>query len=94
MVDSSLKVGMPITIARLWRCDDIYMMMAADAETIEPRRVLKGTNGLATVPGKDVIEWFDDLCHEGMPHHVAVFEGHHADTLRRFARQIGIGWIG
>lgn len=93
VVNSSLKVGIPITIARLWRCDDSYHMMAADGETIQPKRELKGTNGLATIHGKDVIDWFDELCHEGMPHHVAVFPGHHADTLRRFARQIGIGWV-
>jgi L-fucose isomerase-like protein len=93
VVNSSLKVGAPITIARLWRCDDAYHMMATDAETIQPKRVLKGTNGLAAVPGKDVIDWFDDLCHAGMPHHVAVFPGHHTETLRRFARQIGVGWV-
>ena len=93
VVNSSLRIGMPITIARLWRCDDAYHMMAADAETIQPKRELMGTNGLAVVPGKDVIDWFDDLCHAGMPHHVAVFPGHHTETLRRFARQIGVGWI-
>lgn len=93
VVNSKLKVGIPITIARLWRCDDSYHMMAADADTIQPKRVLKGTNGLAVVPGKDVMNWFDDLCHAGMPHHVAVFPGHHSETLRRFARQIGVDWV-
>lgn len=93
VVDANLKVGIPITIARLWRCDDSYHMMAADGETIEPKRDLMGTNGLAKIEGKDVIDWFDDLCHEGMPHHVAVFPGHHAETMRRFARQIGVDWV-
>ena len=93
VVNASLRTGMPITIARLWRCDNAYHMMAADAETIQPKRELMGTNGLAVVPGKDVVDWFDDLCHAGMPHHVAVFAGHHTQTLRRFARQIGVGWV-
>ena len=30
--------------------------------------------------------WFDELYHHGMPHHVAVFFGHHTDLLERFAR--------
>ncbi len=93
VVDADLKPGIPITLCRLWRCDDAYHMMAADAETIPPRRALMGTNGLASVPGKDVVTWFDDLCHAGMPHHVAVFPDHHTETLRRFARQMGINWV-
>lgn len=93
VVNSKLKVSMPITIARLWRCDDRYHMMAADGETIEPRRMLMGTNGLAKVPGKDVMDWFEDLCHAGMPHHVAVFDGHHTATLKRLSRQMGLNWV-
>jgi len=93
VVDADIKVGIPVTIARLWRCDNAYYMMAVDAETIKPKRTLMGTNGLATVPGKDVMIWFDELCHTGMPHHVAVFPGHNTETMRRFARQMGIGWI-
>lgn len=93
VVESSLNVGMPITLARLWRCDDYYHMMAAEGETIEPRRALMGTNGLVEVTGRDVAEWFDELCHAGMPHHVAVFPGHHSEVFRRLARQIGVKWV-
>lgn len=93
VVDANIKIGIRITVCRLWRCDDTYHMMAADAQTIEPRRELKGTNGLAVVPGRDVMTWFDELCHAGMPHHVAVFPNHHTETLQRFARQMGIRWV-
>lgn len=94
VVNANLKAGSPITIFRLWHCDNIYHMMAFNAETIPPERELKGTNGLAKVLDRDVYEWFDELCQAGMPHHVAVFSGHHTKLLRRFARQMRINWLG
>ena len=45
-----------------------------------------GTNAVAELNDQNPHEWFEELCHRGMPHHVAVFEGHHADRLRRLAR--------
>ena len=55
------------------------------------RRFQKG-GGLAAIQDVDVHEWFESLCHEGMPHHVIVLPGHHADLLRRFARLMRVGW--
>ena len=52
-----------------------------------------GTNGLAQLSDRDPREWFVDLCHAGMPHHVAVFEGHGTALLRRFARSAGVEWL-
>jgi len=40
-----------------------------------------------------VMEWFDEMIHEGLPHHVLIARGHHRVTLKRFARQVGISWI-
>ena len=34
------------------------------------------------------------LLHAGMPHHVALFQGHHCEAFRRLARMLGVGWIG
>jgi hypothetical protein len=48
---------------------------------------------LAVIRDRDVRDWFDELCHQGMPHHVTVFAGHHADLLRRWARLLGIAWV-
>mgnify|MGYP000846062209 CR=1 FL=1 len=90
VVDANLRTGMPITLFRLWRCDDLYHLTTAEGTTIAPRRPLLGTNGLAEIPGVDVCEYFDQLCHAGMPHHVAVVEGHHARLFRRFAERSGI----
>jgi len=50
------------------------------------RRHLMGTNALVRLVDKSPREWFDELCHRGMPHHVAIFSGHHAALLQRFAR--------
>ena len=94
VLDANLKVASPITIFRLWHCDGEYSLMACDAQTIPPRRDLKGTNGLAAIEDRDVTEWFEDLCHAGMPHHVGIVAGHHAETMRRFARQMRIRWMG
>ena len=93
VVDANLRVGLPITIHRFWRCDQRYHLTAFEAETIPPKRLLKGTNGLARVAAGDVRERFDELIHAGMPHHVAISAGHHAETLRRFARLLNIEFL-
>jgi L-fucose isomerase-like protein len=90
VVNANLKADQPVTLFRLWRCDGRYLMMAQDAETEAPKRHLMGTNGLVRIKDRNVYEWFDELCHAGMPHHVAVFRGHHQKLLRRFARQANV----
>jgi len=94
VIDANLRAGMPITVFRIWRCDNVYHLAAFEGETIEPKRLLMGTNGLARIDGHNVCELFDELLHAGMPHHVAVSEGHHVATLRRFARLMGIDFVG
>jgi L-fucose isomerase-like protein len=90
VVDADLRAGMPVTLFRVWRCDGAYRLAAFEGTTLPPRRLLQGTNGLVSVPGADARERFDELCHEGMPHHVVVVCGHHAGTLRRWARLVGM----
>ena len=58
--------------------------------TEAPKRHLMGTNGLVRIIDRKVYEWFDELCYARMPHHVAVFRGHHQKLLRRFARQANV----
>jgi hypothetical protein len=93
VVDATLAPDRPITLVRLWRCDDAYRLMACEAHTAPPRRPLTGAHGLAIVEGRDVRQWFDGLCHEGMPHHLTVFQGQHVDLWRRLARLLGVQWI-
>ena len=93
VVNANLKADQPVTLFRLWRCDGRYLMMAHDAETEAPKRSLRGTNGLVRIQDRNIYEWFDELCHAGMPHHVAVLSGHHQKLLRRFARQTNMRWV-
>ncbi len=93
VVESTLKPDRPVTIFRLWHCDGRYLMTACDAETIEPRRHLMGTNGLVRLTDRAPHDWLIELCHAGMPHHVSVCRGHHVSLLKQFARVMGIEWI-
>jgi L-fucose isomerase-like protein len=94
VIDAQLAVDRPITLCRIWHCDGATHLMACDARTAAPRRKLTGAHGLAVVEDRSIPEWFDQLCHEGMPHHVSLVPGHHARLLRRAARQLGIRWAG
>jgi len=94
VVNASLKPDMPITLMRLWRCEGCYRMTAHQATTVAVRRELLGAHGVAALEDRDPMEWFDTLCHEGMPHHVILLHGHHAALLRRLARQLRLPFVG
>lgn len=93
VVEATIRAGMPVTLLRLWRCDGAYCLTAREGATIPPRRHLMMTNGLVRLERQDASAWFEELCHEGMPHHVALFQGHHEALLRRFARAIGARFV-
>jgi L-fucose isomerase-like protein len=93
VVEGTLRAGQPVTVFRIWSCDNGYRLAALEAETVTPRRHLMGNNGLARIDGGNMRRRFEALLHEGMPHHVAVFPGRHAATLERFARQTGMWFV-
>ncbi len=93
VVEATLREKMPVTIMRFWRCDGAYYLTAREGQTIKPKRHLMGTNGLVRLDQQDPREWFENLCHQGMPHHVVVFEGHSADLLKRLARALSIRYV-
>ena len=93
VIESTIKPDMPITIFRIWHCDAKYLMTAKHGITIEPKRHLMGTNGLARLTDCNPQEWFLDLCHAGMPHHISICQDHHAALLRQFAKTMNIQWI-
>jgi L-fucose isomerase-like protein len=93
VVDGSLRVDEPVTIARLFRVDDRYHLTAFEGQTIAPRRHITGNTALARVDGGNVRRRFDDLCHAGMPHHPVVFYGRHAEAFRRVARALDVTWV-
>jgi L-fucose isomerase-like protein len=85
VVEATIRANLPITVFRFWRLDGRYLFSAREGETVKPRRHLMMTNALARMKD-DPGEWFEELCHFGMPHHVAVVQGHHAAFLKRLAR--------
>jgi L-fucose isomerase-like protein len=93
VVDGPLRADQPVTIARLWRCDDRYMATAFQGRTVPPRRKLSGNQALVRADGGGVREWFDTLCHAGMPHHPILFQGDCRDAFRRLARMLRIDWV-
>ena len=93
VIDGELRLDEPVTVARLWRCDDQYHMMAFEGRTVPPRRKLTGNSGLVELTGGDVPQWFDALCHAGMPHHPVLFYGHHRERFRRLARLLNVQWL-
>jgi hypothetical protein len=52
------------------------------------------SDALPAAAGGDVRRWFDQLLHAGLPHHVALFRGHHRDAFHRLARMLQIEWLG
>ena len=93
VVNGQIRIGEPVTVMRLWRCGSGYRLTAFEGTTRTPRRRLSGNTALVEVEGEDVPSRFDRLLHAGMPHHVLLSYGHHAETYRRLARLFGIEWI-
>ncbi len=93
VVEATLRENMPVTMMRFWRCDGSYYLTAREGQTIKPKRHLMGTNGLVKLDKQDAGVWFEDLCHQGMPHHVVVFEGRNEALLRRMAGVMGMRFV-
>ncbi len=99
VVDAQIKVGEPVTVTRLWRCDNRYHMTAFEGRTIAPRRKLTGNSALVELSESDIVtrgsvpERFDRLLHAGMPHHVLLSFGRNAEAFRRLARALQVDWL-
>jgi L-fucose isomerase-like protein len=93
VIESSLIEDMPITMGRMWRLEGKYYLTAREGRTIKPRRHLMATNSLIEMTSENPLTWFDDLVHEGMPHHPIIFRGHHEALFKRFARAMNMKFI-
>lgn len=98
VVDGCIREGEAVTVARLWRCDGEYHMTAFEGRTTEQRRKLTGNTVLMQISEAQIArsgtvpERFDRLVHAGMPHHVLLSFGTHAETFRRLARTLRVKW--
>jgi L-fucose isomerase-like protein len=88
-LEATIRADMPVTVFRFWRLGGKYFFTAREGETIKPKRHLMATNGLVRMKDNP-LEWFENMCHAGMPHHVAIVQGHHAALLKRLARVLNI----
>ena len=93
VVNGRIRSGESITVTRLWRCDNRYHLTAFEGQSVDPRRKITGNSVLVRVNGESVPARFDRLLHAGMPHHVLLSFGHHAETFRRMARLLGVEWV-
>jgi L-fucose isomerase-like protein len=94
VVDADIHAEEPVTLFRVWNCDNQYHLMAMEGETEKPTRPYMGSHGVARIHKHNLIHFFDELCHKGMPHHLAVVRGHHAQTLKALARRFHINFVG
>jgi L-fucose isomerase-like protein len=99
VVDAEIQIGQPVTITRLWRCDNRYHMTAFEGRTIAPRRKVTGNFVLVELSESEVArrgtvpERFDRLVHAGMPHHVLLSFGTSAESFCRLARALHVEWV-
>ncbi|HEX7008502.1 MAG TPA: hypothetical protein VF184_00880 [Phycisphaeraceae bacterium] len=93
VVNAALAAEQPVTLARIWRCDGRYWMTACHARTIRPSQRLAGTYGQITLDGHSPRRWLEHRCHQGMPHHLTMFPGHHLDNFQALARHLRLEWV-
>lgn len=91
VVDGSIRAGMDATLFRLWRFQGAYFFTVIEGRTEPPDRDRMATNGRFVTDAVDVRAWFEERLQAGMPHHVCVVEGRHAELLSRVARLSG--WV-
>lgn len=94
VVDGQFREGEAMTVARFWKCDGRYAAMAFEGTTIPARRKVTGNTALVERAEGDVLQLFEALVHEGLPHHVVLFYGRHEARLRRLCRMLGVRWVG
>ncbi|MFW5894265.1 MAG: sugar isomerase [Verrucomicrobiota bacterium] len=90
VVNATLKSGLPITLLRLWHCHGQYRFTAIEGETVEPKRHLKGTNGLGFFPDVDLNDYFVRMIRAGFPHHPVVVQGHEKRQLETLMANLGV----
>ncbi|MCL2623090.1 MAG: hypothetical protein FWD31_05415 [Planctomycetaceae bacterium] len=85
VVDAELLRDGPVTLFRLWRMSDQYLMAICEGQVVEPTRTIEGCAGRVRVSGGGVCKFFVDACTAGMPHHVTVLKGRYAVPLEQLA---------
>jgi len=88
VVESVIRSGLPVTLFRFWESDGCIHLDGLEGQTIPVKHPLMGTSCQVSVNGVDVDAWFDEACHRGMAHHVALIAGHWMNDFRRLLDRI------
>ena len=89
-LDATIKIGIPLTIFRLWVFDNRYHLLVLEGKSVAPRRHLLGNNGLVELDGVDLDQRFDRWVEKGFPHHVCVVEGRRRAELLQLATNCNV----
>ncbi|MDR1384521.1 MAG: L-fucose/L-arabinose isomerase family protein [Planctomycetaceae bacterium] len=87
VVDALLRIGMPVTLFRIWRFENQYRLAICEGTVRRPNRIVEGCAGLIEVHSGGVKRFFQQILLNGMPHHVTVVQGRRGDTLQTFAER-------
>merc|ERR1711892_1388206 len=90
-LDATIKIGLDVTVFRLWVMNNQYHLLVLEGRTIKPKRHILGNNGLVEFsPPVDLVSGFDRWLEKGFPHHVCVVQGKQKTLLAKFARDHGV----
>ena len=89
-LDATIKVGIPLTIYRLWVFNNQYHLLVLEGDSIQPKRHLLGNNGLVEIDGVDLEAGFERWLAVGFPHHVCVVQGKHKQRFIKFAKNCNV----
>ncbi|XP_023338629.1 uncharacterized protein LOC111709235 isoform X2 [Eurytemora carolleeae] len=89
-LDATIRIGIPLTIYRLWVFNNKYHILVLEGVSIKPSRALLGNNGLVEIDGVNLETGFDRWIQIGFPHHVCVVQGKHKQRILDFARNLNI----
>ena len=90
-LDATIKIGIPLTVFRLWVQDGRYHLLVLEGRSVAPRRHILGNNGLVELDnGLNLDESFPRWVASGFPHHVCVVEGRWRPRFLDLAHNCGV----
>lgn len=84
VVESVIRPGLPVTLFRFWVLKGSLHFDGLEGITLPVEHPLMGTTGRVEISGPSSVgPWFEDACHRGLAHHLALIPGHWMNRLDR-----------
>lgn len=102
ILDAVIKIGIPVTMFRLWVRNKKYYLASIEGKTIDPQRddgtYLMGNSGKIfftkkQLGNRSMIDIFEDLIQLGMPHHCCIIRGHFSKRMQKLTQKLNIQFI-